>query len=273
MPWFRGRGQFSGLGVRWIKEAQEKSGRLSSRWSDGWQLNKRRPGGAGQEVYIYMSRMKIVVLGLLAVFAVSAVASSSAFAHEWLVNQKAIAKGEKVEIQGNQIPGINQLEDTIAKLSVHISCQLVIVPAAGNILTEGGRLEKFKTEYKACTVTTVSGGVVESQPKCKVKEFAVEGTGELSEAGIVSLKEKEKVGLATIHIEEVTGAGACTLAGEFKVEGSQICTLPHYAVDVDVAVLECNPAGSKELKLGSEPAKLYSSVGLSATKGQTLGSN
>jgi hypothetical protein len=215
-----------------------------------------------------MSRMKLVVLSLLAAFALSAVASSTASAHEWLVNGKAIAAGEKVEINGNQIPGNNQLEGVIAKLSIHITCQEVLAPPAGNTIEEKGKF-KIKLEYKACTVYALESEAMGNEPKCKVAAFNAEGSGELTAAGIMTVSGAP---FATIKIEN-SETETCLLDGEFKVETTQVCSLPHYAVAAWVAVIECNPAGSEKLKLGTEPAKLYSVVGVSGTKGQKLSSN
>jgi hypothetical protein len=215
-----------------------------------------------------MSRVKLVMMSLLAVCVLSAVASSTALAaHEFLVNGKAVAKGEKVEVQGNVVAA--QLEGVVAKLSIHVTCQEGIAPAAGNVLEEAGQL-KIKVELKACTVTTISSGVAENQPKCKLKEFSAEGSGELTEAGIISVKGSP---FAVIHIEEVSGAGTCSLVGEFKIEGKQLCAIPDYALTGTLGPVVCDPTGSKELKLGGEPIKLYTSIGLSGTKGQTLSSN
>jgi len=214
---------------------------------------------------IYMSRMKLVMLSLLAAFSLSAVASSTASAHEWIVNGKAVAAAEKVEVNGNQLQGNNQLEGVIAKSSVHITCQEVLAPPAGNILEEKGKL-KIKLEYKACTVYTIAAEAVENQPNCKVAGLTAEGAGELTEAGILTVKGAP---FATIVI---SGTG-CLLNGEYKVETTEVCSLPHYAVAVYVATIECNPAGSKELKLGTESSKLYSVIGIAGTKGQKLSSN
>jgi hypothetical protein len=212
--------------------------------------------------------MKLLMLSLLATFALAGVASSTASAHEWFVNGVKIAAAEKVEIDGNQIPGDNQLEGIIATLNVHITCQEVLAPPAGNLLEEKGKV-KIKLEYKACTIYTVGGEVVENQPKCKVAGFTAEGAGELTEAGIFTVKGAP---FATIKVEN-SETEACTLKGEFKVETTDLCSLPHFGVAGYVPVIECNPTGSKELKLGAEPAKLYATVGVAGTKGQKFSSN
>jgi hypothetical protein len=220
---------------------------------------------------IYMSRTKLVMVSLLVTFALSAVSSPTVSAHEFIVNGKGVAAGEKVEFGGNwQQQQQQQIEIVVAKLSAHMHCQMVIIPiGTTNVLEEKGKM-KVKIEFKACTVYTLSGEIIENQPKCKIKEFTAEGSGELTEAGMITVKGAP---FATIHIEEVTGAGACTLAGEFKIEGTQLCPISHYAVGVIVIIITCNPAGSKELKLGGEPAKLYLPLVASGSKGQRISSN
>jgi hypothetical protein len=215
-----------------------------------------------------MQRMRFAMLSVLAALALSAVASSTAMAtHEFFVNEKTIGKGEKIEVDGNQMPGGNLLEGTVAKLQINIACQANQLPAgSADVLEEAGKF-KIKSEYKGCTVSTVSGGTVENQPKCKLKEFAAEGSGELIESGTMRVKGSP---LGTVHIEEVSGAGACALAGEFKMEGTQACTVPNSEVVVTVLTVACNPAGSKELKLGAEPTKLTSTVSIAGTKGQKI---
>lgn len=213
--------------------------------------------------------LKVVLLSALAVFAFAAVGATTASAHEFFVNGKAIGAGEKIEVQGNQLPGNNQLEGVIAGASVHISCQQVLLPAAKNVLEEKGKL-KTAQEYKACTLTTVNGeGIVENSPKCKVANFNAEGSGELTEAGVFSVKGSP---FATIKIEN-SETETCTLKGEYKVETTQECSVPHYSVSVYILLILCTPLGSKSLKLGTEPAKLYASIGLAGVKGQLLSAN
>lgn len=218
-----------------------------------------------------MSKMKVVMLSLLATFALGAVGSATASAnatHRWLVNGAEITGTETVALVGNQIPGNNQLEGVVASTSVHITCQEVLTASGANYLEKEGKL-KMKLEYKACTVYSVAGGVVENQPKCRVLNMTAEGSGELIEAGQFKLEGKPFVVVKIENAESVT----CLIKGEYKVEPSLTCTLPHYAVQLYVATIECNPEGSKELKLGTEIAKLYSVFGIAGTKGQLLSSN
>jgi hypothetical protein len=219
-----------------------------------------------------MFRIKLVILSLLAALALSAVASPTALAvHEFIVNGKTIAKGEKVEIQGS---GGIYLEATLAKTLTHIECQQALLPVgASNVLEEGGK-SKLKVEFKGCTVTTVIAGAVENQPKCKVVSFNLEGTSELPEAGVASIvgSGAEKL-FSKIEVAEVSGAGACALAGTYELKGTQLCDIPAYSETLPGFGIACPPVGGKEVKLATETAKLYLALGISGTKGQTLSSN
>ncbi len=215
-----------------------------------------------------MSKLRMLLLSLVAMVALGSVTAATASAHEFLVNGAAIGAGEKVEIQGNQLPGNNQLEGVIAGASVRILCLVVLLDPVGNLLEEKGKL-KTKQEYKSCSVSSVSGGAAENQPKCKVANFTAEGSGELTEAGVISVKGSP---FTTIKIEN-NGTETCLLKGEFKVETTQECSLPNYPVTSYIIIILCSPTGSKLLKLGTEPAKLNAIFGVSGTKGQTLSSN
>jgi hypothetical protein len=224
---------------------------------------------------IHMSRTKLFMVSLLAVAALSVVTSSTASAHEFLVNGKAIG-AEPVEYGGNIQQWQPQFESVLAKLPVHIQCQWGQWPVGSkNVLESGGKYKIF-IEFKGCTVTTInSSGEPELQPKCKVAKVTAEGAGELNEAGVLSTsgtKGAEK-GFAEIEISEVSGAGACTLTSKPEVKGTQLCSIYHYSFPYLVANVNCNGAGSKELKLGGEPAKLNLQAGIVGTKGQTISSN
>jgi hypothetical protein len=214
--------------------------------------------------------MRFAMLSVLTALALSTVASATASAYVFNINGKELAEGEKIEVIGNAIPGENQLEGTVAKSTIATTCQGDLLPSAGNVIEERGKL-KVKIEFKACTVVSINKGVVENLPKCRVKggEFAMTAEGELTGAGELTIKPKSGEPLVTLTIEEVSGGGACTLTGTYKVEGSQVCTLPHFEVQAAVVALACNPAGGK-VKLGGESARLYTTVAIAGAKGQKL---
>jgi hypothetical protein len=227
------------------------------------------------EEAIIMLRTRVVILTISTALAcgVAALACSGlAIAHEFLVNGSAIKAGEKVEVKGS---GGVALEAEIAKTPAHIGCGEGLLPAgASNLLEEAGKF-KSKIELKACGIDMVIFGVEEDLPKCKVANFNVENTGALTEAGIATVlgTGAEKL-LGQILVSEVTGAGACTLAGTYKLLGTTTCDIPDYPVTSPGIVVGCNPLGGKEVKLdGGESVKLDLVLGIEGAKGQTFSSN
>jgi hypothetical protein len=218
-----------------------------------------------------MSRARLVILTVSATLIPAIGAASTAVAHEFIVNGASVSKGVKVEVQGG---GGVFVETTVASVATHIECGEGLLPVGtANVLEEAGKF-KSKLELKACTATTVGSGVEEDTPKCKVSNFAVEGTGELTEAGISNISGTgASKGLAKVEISEVAGAGACSLAGTFELKGATACDLPDYLVTSPGIAIGCNPLGGKELKFGPEPAKLDLSLGIEGAKGQTFSSN
>jgi hypothetical protein len=219
-----------------------------------------------------MSTVKFTALIILATLILGAGESSTALAaHEFVVEGKAIAKGSKVEVRGS---GGVALEGSIAALSSHIGCGEGLLPVGtSNVLEEAGKF-KSKIELKACGTDDISAGVEEDEPKCKVPNFNVESTGELIEGGVASVSGSgTEKSFATIKIEEVSGAGACAVAGEFALKGATTCDVPDYLVTSPGFLIACNPLGGKEVKLGKETTKLDLTLGIEGTKGQTFSSN
>jgi hypothetical protein len=225
-----------------------------------------------------MFRTRIVILTTIStilVYGATAVACGGpppAMAHEFLINGSAIAKGETVEVRGGGGVG---LEAMIAKLTTHVGCGEGLLPTgASNVLEEAGKF-KSKIEFKACGTDIVNAGAEEDESTCKVANFNVESTGELTEAGIatVSGAGTEKL-LGSVIISEVTGAGACALTGTYKLTGTTLCDIPNYPVINPEITMGCSPPGGKEVKLsGSESVKLDLALGLEGIKGQAFSSN
>ncbi len=225
-----------------------------------------------------MSRIKLTMLSLLAVLALSAAASATASAatHQWIINGTPLATGEKTEIQGNNLPYVQegQFESTIGGLNIHLYCQTALVPSGASNVLEGGANGKAKIliEFRGCAIFQVTkAGVSEPLSTCKIESEPIlaEAEGELKEAGILTLKplstsEEGGTVFSKFNITKVTGT--CAIEGKYKVKGSQACVIPHFGVDAYVGVLECTPGGSS-LTLLAEPARLYLGTGITLEKG------
>jgi hypothetical protein len=224
-----------------------------------------------------MLRINCAALSLLVALTLSVLASSTALAatNEFVVNGSTIAKGEKVEVNLSET-SISLFETVVAGTHVNIECQYG-VSEKGSTALEGEGKAKSTIELEGCSLTTVSGGVSEGLPKCKIKGGVIKMklVGELFEAGNFVFETPSKESAGTVTIEEVSGAGACGIAGTFSIseggEGFIYCEIPRYANDVTVISLECLPGGP--LKFGKEELKDYIKFGMSGTKGQKIHSS
>jgi hypothetical protein len=200
-----------------------------------------------------MSRMKFILLGLLAAFAVSAVASSSASAaHNFKVEGKTVGAGEKVEVQGISKSG--EFESTLGGLKVIVTCQEDDAPPATNAI-EGAGVSKFEVKFKnGCLLWEVNGGKKAVITSCKVTETTV-AKGEDKLVGNEGNPEDEFKGEPFGNLE--LEGGGCALAKKTEIKGSTKCALPEANVEAVEHEIICTGAGSS-LKLGSEPAYLYS---------------
>ncbi len=105
-----------------------------------------------------MFKARMIMFGLLAAFALSAIASTSASAaeHNFKIEGKAI-KGEKKELQGSS--GLAVIETTIASVKVQIICQEDRAPDRienekkefVNLLEEKGKTT-YNIEFKNCVL-------------------------------------------------------------------------------------------------------------------------
>jgi hypothetical protein len=202
-----------------------------------------------------MSRVKVMLLSLLAVFAASAVVSSTASAaHVYLIEQTELLSSEAIEDQGQnaklevKIPG--------QAISIFIQCQEEL--STGVIKPKGE--STFRIEYKNCYVVENSTGKKIFLVNCTVKEpIVAEGTDQLIEHSIDEFKGSgaEKL-FSEITIE---GAKCVGVAGKYKVTGTQVCAVPEAEFEKVLHHLICTPAGS-HLVYGTgektEPAQLFS---------------
>jgi len=213
-----------------------------------------------------MSRMKFILLGLLAAFAVSAVASASASAatHNFKIEGKTVGTGEKEELIVQSKAGL--FESAIAGTKTTITCQEDI--GGVSTIEEKGK-SKFELKFKnGCLFWEVKEGKKAVLTACKVKEpILAKGEDELSGGTgnpVEEFKEKGTEAFTTIEIE----GGSCAFAKKFEVKGSTTCALPEAAVEEATHEIICTGVGSN-LKFGGEAAYLYTTewLNLKSLKG------
>lgn len=205
------------------------------------------------------------MLSLLTVFAVSAAASATASAsatHVFKVEGSEFTTEGVVE--GDSLTG--GLETKIAKLNTVLVCQEDIFE--GEIKTKGESTAKIK--FKNCYLIENKKGKREFLVKCFVTEpVKAEATDELTEHSIDLFKG---IGKEEEFAEvEITGT-ECTLAGKYKVTGSQACTIPESEFEKAVHSLICTPAGSK-LAFGKEAAQLFGEEQVKLKSGKNFSGN
>jgi hypothetical protein len=245
-----------------------------------------------------MSRMKLIVLGLMAAFALSAVASSTALAaaNEFKVEGKTIEKGSKVEVTGQGLI-LGQLEGTVTSSNIHIGCNNAYGPAGTENSLEAEGKSNLKAEFTGCTLyvvpaTGTNKGLPENVPGCKIQTggklglIVTEAKGELNpvpEIGLITYMGSQGATekLSTFEITEAAGGSPkCPLGSlSIEVKGKQTCAIPSYGFESTIGGLICDGSGSNKLEMGKaggssfSNAKIYEALGVSATKGQKLGVN
>jgi hypothetical protein len=200
-----------------------------------------------------MSRVKVLLVSLLAVFAVSvAVSATASAAHVYLIEQTELLSSEAVEDQGQN----GKIETKILNVSVFIQCQEEL--STGSIKPKGE--STFKIEFKNCYAVENNNGKKVFLVNCIVGEpVAAEGTDQLIEHSVDEFKGELKATKGLFAELELTGE-KCILKGKYKVTGSQVCAIPEAEFEKVLHHLICTPAGSK-LVFGTgektEPAQFF----------------
>jgi len=202
------------------------------------------------------NRLRVLLVSMLAVFAVSAVASASASAanHEYFV--EGVALGATETVSGTS--AVSKLE---APGLITIEC--ATDSFTGTIEPKG--LSTATVKFKTCTVVGAA--------TCKVAE-PIEFTANnkltvlLNEANVFGPGDlfEPPTGKEFVTIT-ITG---CALEGKYVAEGKQQCILPAGETELVKHEIECKPKGS-EIHLKAKEAKFTSTetVELSgAKKGQ-----
>lgn len=188
------------------------------------------------------STSRSALVALVAAFAMSAVATASASAHEFIVEGKAVAAGEQVAAEGTG--GVVKVEKQESNKTVTIECKS---SRSKNHLEKEGKSYGGVT-FEKCAIVGLSG--------CQVPNWELKYSEQLvlfealladefkSEAG------QEKLG--DLEIE------TCALKGTYAVTGVLTCSLPGIGVEGVEHEVACEPKGSS-LKIGGASASITSS--------------
>lgn len=224
-----------------------------------------------------MNKVKLVLLGILAVYAAGAIASASASAAvgywdcinvgkgngQWKDSRCTMLGGEKEystkAITSEAIEGTSGLSRLAGKpfgVTTVIECKKD--RATGTL--EAGGASKGEVTFTGCTVN--AGG--EALKECKVKEpiefkftdqLIINSKGEIEDEFKATKAEETFV---EITIEQVEGQPTCKLAvSNAKIKGHQTCEAPHGQEPLVTHELVCKPTGSV-LEFGGKSAEFTS---------------
>jgi hypothetical protein len=200
-----------------------------------------------------MSRVKVLLVSLLAVFAVSAAVSATASAaHVYLIEQTELLSSEAVEDQGQN----GKIETKILNIPIFIQCQEEL--STGVIKPKGE--STFRIEFKNCYAVQNENGKKIFLVNCTIGEpIIAEGPDQLIEHSVDEFKGELKGEKGVFAEVSLTGE-KCVIKGKFKVTGSQLCAIPEAEFEKVLHHLICTPAGSK-LVFGegakTEPAQFF----------------
>jgi hypothetical protein len=203
---------------------------------------------------IGMSRVKVAFAGLVAVLAISAMASSSAMAagEGWLINGTLLV--------GSAPLATTAFVDQIGKLkfsTTEIVCKATTLSGVSPQIESPNMGTATSLVFKECSVT--SGG------ECKLESGTTIGTlpiltevtldGPLGVRGV--FKPKTVTTFATIKLE---GTG-CAETGKLPIKGTAAWLAPTGQMEQTLQLLSVNVTeASKELEVGSKAASLTGSI-------------
>jgi hypothetical protein len=222
-----------------------------------------------------MPRIRLVLIGLAVVLAVSALASATASASTEFVGAQCLPRADghghwkdsKCSEPGTNVPYETdeitnspvEGEGVTAVLKVEIGTTKIYIDCQKTAFT--GRLEKGNKSsatltYKECKLYEEATG--KSVPSCTVEDITASVVGKI--IGSKGALEEEFTPKENEEFTKIKISGAsCVLKGTFEIKGSQKCGLPDAESQLVTHTIECKESGSS-LKLGSRPATYRSTI-------------
>lgn len=242
-----------------------------------------------------MSRTKLVILGLVAAFAVSAVASATASAHAFTVckevgvnngkykdnrcqeeggeknwEYKTIGAAEKIKVEGTS--GSSQLEGEVGGLQATIECTKDVF--TGEILAEGkstgeitfsgcsfyqiNNKNKHRELVSSCTVANIN---------FKFRDQLIDGAGHGPEEEF-----KPEAEASTLFVEFEIGGSLCAVKAKYKAEVTAankgvFCAIHEpFRSEVTHEII-CTAVGDENLRFNNKRASFYSTDSIQVVGG------
>jgi hypothetical protein len=196
-----------------------------------------------------MSKVRVALMSLLAVSAVSVFASAAASAgptHIFKIEGSEL-KGTEIGVEADSLSG--KIEFSLFWLPLVIQCEEDI--SRGRIKEKGK--SETTIEFKDCFVAESEKGKKVILSSCTITEPVIaEAKGELTAHGVDTLKGN-KVAINEIFSE--FQIGTCAEKGVYQIKGSEACATPESEYEKVIHIGICTPAGSNVLmeKEGPEP--------------------
>jgi hypothetical protein len=234
-------------------------------------------------------QIRILGLSILTVFAVGAVTSAAASAHEFFVCQEGgtekfeehlcsktgesgkwsylpIAAGNGFTGEGKG--GVAKLEGTLFTVRVIISC--TSDSFTGKVEAAGA--SKATITFSGCSLSQVVKNVKTALSTCTVPNITTKPlTDTLITGKGLGPEDEFKPETGTIFAEfDITGAGCALKKLANRVEGKQTCSLPEAVVGRVEHELVCSPSGGS-LELDKKPASFFGAATVKAVNGSAWG--
>jgi hypothetical protein len=207
-----------------------------------------------------MAKARLALLGILAALAVTAVATATASAHEFLVNGSAIT----VLLHGAFTSTTSHLKGELLGKKIEIISTL----DTGTFSIGPNGTSTFEVSFTGNTIDEInSSGELIAEPNCVIKLITFHGTDELleHESKLLDTFTGSAPPLFTnIHIENLSSEKTCGFKTTVAVEGTANGILPTANEAKKLQDIEFNPsvAGSQSLTLGGKPATFESTESL-----------
>jgi hypothetical protein len=212
-----------------------------------------------------MLKPRIILLGVLASFALSAVAAATASAHEYFAETKAIT----TLLDGTSTSGKSILAGEILGTKIEIISTL----SSGTFSIGPNGTSTFTTNFTGLSIEEInSKGELIALPKCTVENATATGVDQLLETSGKWLDTFSPKSPSTVFAEFKISGSECALAktAKYKAEGSVNAILINPEEEKALGMIEFNPkeAGSQSLTFGGNPATFESTQSLILNDGK-----
>jgi hypothetical protein len=197
-----------------------------------------------------MSKIKLIMLGLLVLFSFSAATAASAAAAEWWVGGNLLKGKAELSTKAHVTKSL-----TIKSTKLSVECSEVQV--------KGG----FIAQHNENTIESLvfEGCGVVGQPSCEVSPVATEPLAFPleGEKGNVRLNFIPKTG-AKFGVVTIKTKGTCTVTGSFELRSGakkgMICNYPGVETEHVEHELVFNEASGSEIEINGEKAMFFGEV-------------